>query len=550
MKKSSRLKNTTSKKRCSKGIISASIVASLFTSLSYAAQIPEGVELAKEQYLVRNNDADVATLDPPRAEGLPEMHVLRDLFEGLVIQDSDGNVIPGVATSWETSDNQTFTFQLREDAKWSDGTLITANDFVYSIKRAVNPEFGAENGWYYKMTQIKNMKNILAGEAAVDSLGVTAKGKHTIVFTLEQPVPYFVPMLAHSSFMPVPKHAIEEYGEEWLKPENLISNGAFTVEKRIINERIELVKNPNYWDHANTVIDKVTFLSIESQNSSLTRFKSGEIDITSDVPAQMAKALKSESEYTVTPLLCTEYYAFNTQRKPFDDARVRKAISYSVLRDVITNGVTQVGNLPAYTFTHKHVAGFKASAPEYSQWTQEQRNKKAKDLLNDAGYGKDNPLKFDLVYPSSDKNKSVAVAIASMLKKNLGIDVVLENQEWKAYLATRKAGEFDVLRASWCGDYNEPSTFLSLMTSGNSGNRAFFKNTTYDELIDQSLTAPSANARNKIYDQAEQVLATEMPLAPIYFHMQARMVRDNVGGFPVNNVEGRIYSKDLYIKAL
>ncbi|EJE4555199.1 ABC transporter substrate-binding protein [Vibrio parahaemolyticus] len=532
----------------------ALLISSLFTPFLSASVVadtlPNGVQLAAEQHLVRANDAEAATLDPAKAEGLPEMHVIRDLFEGLVIQDRDGNIIPGVAESWETKDNLTFVFHLRKDAKWSNGEPVTADDFVYSLRRAVDPKTASPNVWYLKLTKIKNIADVAEGKKPLDDLGIAAVDKYTLRFELDSQVPYFVAMTGHTSMMPVHQATVESRDKPWSDPDQFVSNGAFTLDKWVVNERIELVKNPNYWDSADMHLNKVTYIPFENQNASINRYAVGEVDITSDVPTHMAQKLKQDYKqaYTVVPLLCTYYYAFNTTRPPFDDARVRQAVSYSIMRDVITNGVTQVGNLPAYTFAHQYTAGFDATPPEYSNWSQQQRDEKARELLKEAGYGDGKPLDFKLLYNTSEANKSIAVAIASMLHKNLGANVELENQEWKSYLVARKQGNFDVMRASWCGDYNEASTFLSLLRSGSSGNFARYSSQAYDNAMNSALAATDEKARQGFYDQAEQLLAADMPIAPIYYYMQARLVRPTVGGFAKNNVEGRIYSKDLYIK--
>ncbi|EGQ8062876.1 ABC transporter substrate-binding protein [Vibrio parahaemolyticus] len=537
-------------KKHSTALLNSSLFT-LFLSASVVADtLPNGVPLAADQHLVRANDAEAATLDPAKAEGLPEMHVIRDLFEGLVIQDRDGNIIPGVAESWETKDNLTFVFHLRKDAKWSNGEPVTADDFVYSLRRAVDPKTASPNVWYLKLTKIKNIADVAEGKKPLDDLGIAAVDKYTLRFELDSQVPYFVAMTGHTSMMPVHQATVENRDKPWSDPDQFVSNGAFTLDKWVVNERIELVKNPNYWDSADTHLNKVTYIPFENQNASINRYAVGEVDITSDVPTHMAQKLKQDYKqaYTVVPLLCTYYYAFNTTRPPFDDARVRQAVSYSIMRDVITNGVTQVGNLPAYTFAHQYTAGFDATPPEYSNWSQQQRDEKARELLKEAGYGDGKPLDFKLLYNTSEANKSIAVAIASMLHKNLGANVELENQEWKSYLVARKQGNFDVMRASWCGDYNEASTFLSLLRSGSSGNFARYSSQAYDNAMNSALAATDEKARQGFYDQAEQLLAADMPIAPIYYYMQARLVRPTVGGFAKNNVEGRIYSKDLYIK--
>lgn len=537
-------------KKHSTALLISSLLTPFIAVAATADTLPAGTTLAKEQHLVRANDAEAATLDPAKAEGLPEMHILRDLFEGLVIQDRDGNITPGVAESWETEDNKTFVFHLRKDAKWSNGDPVTADDFVYALRRAVDPKTASPNVWYLKLTKINNIADVAEGKKPLDVLGVTAVDKHTLRFELDSKVPYFVAMTGHTSMMPVHKANLESSDKPWSDPKQFVGNGAFLLDEWVVNERVELKKNPNYWDSGDTHLNQVTYIPFENQNASINRYAVGEVDITSDVPTHMAQKLQKEYQqaYTAVPLLCTYYYAFNTTRAPFDDVRVRQAVSYSIMRDVVTNGVTQVGNLPAYTFAHEYTAGFDATQPEYSQWTQKQRDEKAQQLLKEAGYDASNPLDFKLLYNTSESNKSIAVAIASMLKNNLGAKVELENQEWKSYLVSRRQGDFDVMRASWCGDYNEASTFLSLLRSGSSGNFARYSSEAYDQAMESALSATSEQERQTFYDQAEQSLAVDMPIAPIYYYMQARLVRPTVGGFAKNNVEGRIYSKDLYIK--
>ncbi|KAB0301525.1 oligopeptide ABC transporter substrate-binding protein OppA [Vibrio fortis] len=537
-------------KKHSTALLISSLLTPFIAVTATADTLPAGTTLAKEQHLVRANDAEAATLDPAKAEGLPEMHILRDLFEGLVIQDRDGNITPGVAESWETEDNKTFVFHLRKDAKWSNGDPVTADDFVYALRRAVDPKTASPNVWYLKLTKINNIADVAEGKKPLDALGVTAVDKHTLRFELDSKVPYFVAMTGHTSMMPIHKANLESSDKPWSDPKQFVGNGAFLLDEWVVNERVELKKNPNYWDSDDTHLNQVTYIPFENQNASINRYAVGEVDITSDVPTHMAQKLQKEYQqaYTAVPLLCTYYYAFNTTRAPFDDVRVRQAVSYSIMRDVVTNGVTQVGNLPAYTFAHEYTAGFDATQPEYSQWTQKQRDEKAQQLLKEAGYDASNPLDFKLLYNTSESNKSIAVAIASMLKNNLGAKVELENQEWKSYLVSRRQGDFDVMRASWCGDYNEASTFLSLLRSGSSGNFARYSSEAYDQAIESALSATTEQERQTFYDQAEQSLAVDMPIAPIYYYMQARLVRPTVGGFAKNNVEGRIYSKDLYIK--
>ncbi len=533
--------------KCKKSIVALSLAALFTLPSAMAAKVPAGTVLAAKQELVRGNDAEAATLNPLKAEGMPEIHILRDLFEGLVIQDENGSVVPGVAERWDNQGNQVYTFHLRHNAKWSNGEPVTAQDFVYSLKTAVDPKTASPNAWYLKLTEIENANDIIEGNKPVDSLGVKALDEHTLQFTLAKPVPYFIAMTAHTVMMPINRKVVEQFGDEWTKPQNMVSNGAYKIQDWVINERLDMVRNDQYWDNQHTVMNKVTYIPFESQTSAMNRYLTGEVDITSDVPPPMVDKLKAEhpDAYKITPLLCTYYYAMNTQHKPYDDVRVRKAVSYSIMRDVVADKITK-GNVPAYTFAHQDVANFKATLPDYAKWTQQQRDQEAQKLLKQAGYDSNNPLTGNLVYNTSESHKAIAVGIASMLNKNLHAKVTLENQEWKSYLASRKQGSFDILRASWCGDYNEASTFLTLFTSGNDRNFAFYANPKYDEVIAKAQTAVDEKERNQYYNQAEQILAQDMPIAPIYYFMQSRLVKPNLQGYPMHNAEGRIYSKDLY----
>ncbi|HAS6305862.1 TPA: oligopeptide ABC transporter substrate-binding protein OppA [Vibrio vulnificus] len=522
------------------------------TSLSaFAANVPAGTKLAAKQELVRGNGTEVASLDPHKTEGVPESNVIRDLLEGLVNQDANGNVIPGVAESWETTDNQTFTFHLRKDAKWSNGDPVTAQDFVYSWQRAVDPATASPYSWYMEYTKMKNAKEIIAGAKDKSTLGAKALDDKTLVVELEAPVPYFVMMMGHTTTKPIHKATVEKFGDQWTKAENYVGNGAFVLDKWVVNERLELKRNAQYWDDKNTVLTKMTYLPIENQVAEMNRFLSGEIHITNELPLEHFKRLKKEHSESVQVKgdLCTYYYGFNNAKAPFDDVRVRKALSYAIDRDVISNAILGQGQKPAYFLTPEITAGFSPEMPAYGKMTQKERIAEAKKLLEEAGYSKANPLKFTLLYNTSENHKKIATAIQSMWKTGLGVDIALENQEWKTYLDTRRQGNFDVTRAGWCGDYNEASSFLTLMKSNNSSNDPKYQSEEYDAVMAKAIASTSEEERQKLYAEAEKLLARDMPIAPIYQYVKSRLVSPAVGGYPYNNAEDKIYAKDLYIKA-
>ncbi|ENM3887703.1 oligopeptide ABC transporter substrate-binding protein OppA [Vibrio metoecus] len=532
-------------------LLSAGLAVAATSFSSLAANVPAGTKLAPVQELVRGNGTEVASLDPHKTEGVPESNVIRDLLEGLVNQDANGNVVPGVAESWETTDNKTFTFHIRKEAKWSNGDPVTAQDFVYSFQRAVDPATASPYSWYMEYTKMINAKEIIAGEKDKSTLGVKAIDDKTLMFELESPVPYFVMMMGHTTVKPVHKATVEKYGEQWTKPEHFVGNGAYVLDKWVVNERLELKRNSQYWDDKNTVLNKVTYLPIENQVAEMNRFLSGEIQITNELPLEHFKRLKKEhpESVQVQGQLCTYYYGFNTAKAPFDDVRVRQALSYAIDRDVISDAILGQGQKPAYFLTPEITAGFSPEMPAYGKMTQKERVAEAKKLLEAAGYSKSNPLKFTLLYNTSENHKKIATAVQSMWKTTLGVDIALENQEWKTFLDTRRQGNFDATRAGWCGDYNEASSFLTLLMSSNSSNDSKYHSAEYDATLEKAMTSTSEEERQKLYADAEKLLARDMPIAPIYQYVRSRLVSPTVGGYPSNNAEDKIYMKDLYIKA-
>ena len=526
-----------------------SFAATSFTA--FAANVPEGTKLAAKQELVKGNGTEVASIDPHKTQGVPESNVIRDLLEGLVNQDADGNTIPGVAERWETTDNKTFIFHLRKDAKWSNGDPVTAEDFVYSFQRAVDPTTASPYSWYLDMTTMVNASDIIAGKKDKSTLGVKAIDENTLEIKLASSVPYFVMMMGHTTMKPVHKATVEEFGDQWTKPENFVGNGAFVMSKWVVNERIEMTPNKYYWDNAKTVLTKVTYLPLENYVAEMNRFLAGEIDMTYELPNEHFKRLQKEhaDSLAIKGDLCTYYYSLNTLKPPFDDVRVRKAVSYAIDRNVITKFLLGKGEKPAYGLTPEIVANFDPELPEYAKLTQKERDAKAKALLEEAGYNKSNPLKFSLLYNTSENHKKLAVAIGSMWKKTLGIEVTLENQEWKTYLETKNQGNFQVARASWCGDYNEASTFTSLMEGQNTTGGIHYKSDAYDKLTKQAIESTSETERQQLYYDQEKLLAEDMPIIPVYQYVKARLLNPHVGGYAKNNAEDKIYSKDLYIIA-
>ncbi|AWP32823.1 oligopeptide ABC transporter substrate-binding protein OppA [Pantoea vagans] len=528
----------------------AAISLSSILTPAIAANPPAGAQLAEQQQIVRHIKDEPASLDPLKAVGLPEIQVIRDLFEGLTNQDAQGKIVPGVAQSWSSSDNKTWVFTLRNNARWSNGEPVTAQDFVYSWQRLVDPKNSSGSAGFAGLSGIENAAAITKGEMTPDKLGVTAQSKTQLKVTLDRPVPWFPALVANVALFPVPQKVIAQQRDSWTAPGKLVGNGAYQLSERVVNEKIVLTRNPHYWDDAHSVLTKVTFVPINEESSATKRYRANDIDITESFPKNMYALLKKTlpGEVYTPDQLGTYYYAFNTQKGPTADVRVRKALSWSIDRNVIADKVLGTGEKPAWHFTPDVTASFKPLPTFMQQHDQNALNAQAKSLLAAAGYGPGKPLKLKLLYNTSESHQKIAIAVASMWKKNLGVDVTLENQEWKTYIDSRNSGNFDVIRASWVGDYNEPSTFLNLLTSGSSSNIARFNNADYDAVVAKASRETSEQARNSDYNRAEQILAEQAPIAPIYQYTNGRLIKPWVKGYPITNPEDVAYSRELWIE--
>lgn len=528
--------------------LSALLLSTILAVPAIAAEVPEGTNLAENQTFTYRVLDEFSSFDPQVVEDVEGANVVRDLFEGLYNQDAAGNNVPGVALSHTVSeDNKTYTFTLRDNAKWSDGTPVTAGDFVYAWQRAVDPELASPYAWYMELMSIENGAEIIAGEKPVTDLGVSAPDDHTLVVQLTQPLPYFDKMVSHATTFPSPKWVIEEHGAEWTRPENMVSNGAYQLTEHVLKERSVRERNPMYWDNDATVLDKVVTLNIGDEAQGLTRWRAGEVDKT-EIPAGQYPTLKEEfpDEAYALPRLCNYYFSFNMESGPeaFQDVRVRQALSMALDRNVIVDQVLQGGQFPAYTFTPAATANFAVPDVDYAGMTQAERDAKAVELLAEAGYGEGGePLSFTYLYNTSESHRQVAIVATQMWKQKLGVEVELANQEWKVFLETRGNQGFDMARGAWCGDYNEASTFLDLMTTPSGYNDGKYSNARVDELM---TSARSSSDTQPLYTEVEQILAAEMPVIPVYHYSTNMMLDSAIQGWPVDNVEQTWYSKDLY----
>lgn len=529
---------------------SALLIASTGTLFAngHATHPETGETLASDQSFTYRVGDESPSIDPGLAEDTDGADVVRDLFEGLYNQDAGGNLIPGVALSHEVSDDGlVYTFTLRDNAKWSNGDPVIAGDFVYAWQRAASPELASPYSWYIDLMSIENGGAVIAGDMDPSELGATAIDDKTLEVRLTQPLPYFPQMVTHGTTFPVHQATIEEFGSDWVLPENMVSNGAYVMTEFVPQERLVRERNLMYWDNENTILEKVTKLVIADESVALTRYLAGELDRT-DIPDGQFPRLSQEypDQANSVPRACSYYYMFNLRDgapEELQDPNVRKALSLAIDRDILVENVLAAGQKAAYTFTHWATAGFETPDIPMATMTQADRNTMAQELLAEAGYGSENPLSIDLVYNTDDSHRSIAIAISQMWKQTLGVETTLANQEWQTFLEARSNGDFDVARGGWCADYNEASTFLDLMQSQSGYNDSKYNNPDVDALLAEAKTSDNPQAN---YDQVEEFIAQDTPIIPIYHYAADYMYTENLEGWPFENFEQNWYSKDLY----
>ena len=508
-----------------------------------------GQELSPTQVFRKNNGTEPGTLDPHRAEGVPASNVLRDLFEGLVMEDPAGAYISGAAESWSLSeDAKTYVFKMRENGKWSNGDVVTAEDFVYGLRRSVDP--ATLSNYSSMLYPIKNARDIVLGKRSSETLGVRANGPTTLIIELEEPTPYFLSLLTHSTTYATHRPSVEKFGARFTRPGNLVGNGAFKLEEWRVQSHIKLVRNTEYWDNKNTTLEEVYYYPIDDVNSSFKRYRAQELDFTETVLAEQLPWIRQclPGDLKISPYFGSYYYGFNNTQPPFKNKpKLRTALSMAVDRNVITDIILGAGQIPAYSLVPS-VKTFKAVPANWSQWTQEQRNQEAQRLYSEAGFSKEKPLEVEILYNTSDNHKRIALAIAAMWKQTLGVKTTLRNQEWKVFLETRRLKQgTQVYRAGWIGDYDDPYTFSQLLHSENEMNHPGYSSEEYDELINLAATKNAGESRLDVLRQAEKAMLEDMPIIPIYFYVSQHLIKPRVSGLE-GNVMDHHYSK--YVRIL
>ena len=524
----------------------------LFISLTGCGSGESNISLGNRTgILYWGNGTEPASLDPHIATGVPEHHIMSSVMEGLVLKDRRSlEPRPGVAESWTISDDgRVYTFKLRDDARWSNGDPHIANDYVWSWWRALQPALG--NQYAYMLFPIKNAKRYYDRETEdFGDVGVKALDQRTLQVTLTNPTPYFLQLLDHYSLFPVHQATIEKFGNadqrgtRWSYEGNLVSNGPFKLDEWKINRHITVTRNLHYWDNDNVALNGIVFKPVENTVTEERMFRAGQLHVTSSVPADKISTYRksNSTELKIAPYLGTYFYRLNIKTPQLQDRRVRRALGMAIDREKLVENITKGGQIPAYTMTPPGTMGY------YPKSTLAFDPEGAKNLLSEAGYpnGEGFPA-IEILYNTNEGHRKIAVALQEMWKEYLNIDIKLLNQEWKVYLATESAGDYQISRGGWIGDYVDPNNFLDMFLCGGGNNRTGWCNEEYDRLILE--VAPSQSSHEErlaVFQQAETMLLDDMPIIPVYTYTSLKLVDSSVENLDGNIMNQAMY-KDIYL---
>lgn len=485
------------------------------------------------------NGAEPQGMDPHVVTGVPESNIINAIFEGLVYKDASTlEVQPGVAESWEISDDgRIYTFNIRRDAKWSNGDSLTAQDFVWSWWRGLQPALGSQ--YVFMFFPIKNAEAFFRGEVTdFDKVGVKAIDDYTLQVELNNPTPYFLQLMDHHSTFPVHRATIEKFGEAWesytgwTRPQNIVSNGPFKMDSWQLNRNVKVSPNPHYWDHDRIKLNGIVFYSTELSTTEERMFRAGQLHYTNESLIDRIPYYRENypERLQIAPYVGTYLYRLNTEVEGLDDPRVRRALAMTIDRDRLVTNVLNDIFTPAYSITPPGLLGYQP--PKLFDYDPEG----GRTLLAEAGYpnGEGFPS-FELQYNTSEQHRKVAIAVQQMWNKELNIQVNLQNKDWKVYLDDENTGNFQISRGGWIADYVDPNSFLDLWITGSELNRTNWGNSEYDELVLR--TAPEAKTREErfaAFYEAESIILKDMPFIPIYTYSSHHFRHPSLIGLPPN----------------
>ena len=509
------------------------VVLLLLCSAGAIAQSPAVAQLE------RGNGPEPSTLDAHRCQEVACGNVLRDLYEGLVTEDAAGRLIPGMAERWYVSpDGRTWTFHLREGLHWSNGKPLDAPQIVASFQRAFSPKTAAPFAELFDA--LHNAQAVQAGDVPPTRLGVCAADARTVVFTLDRSAALPALLTLPIAF-PVYLPAVEEFGAQHTRPGRLVSNGAYQLRAWTPQANLVVEQNPRFHDAGNVAIPRVRYQVTEDAAAELQRFAAGDLHITETIPPQPIDALRKRygDQLRIAPYVGAFWLGMNLTQPPFkDNPALREALSLAVDRDILTRHVTGLGEQPAYGVVPTGIPGYTGATTTWATDTQAQREARARALYRAAGYSKDNPLVLELRYNTSTPHRRMALAVASMWRDVLGVQVRLRNEEWKVFVQNRKQRAItQVFRGGWVGDVVDARNFLAAFGSDGPLNWVGFDDAGFRERLAKADAAKTEAARNAWLRAAEQNLLNAHALVPLYFYTSKHLVRPEVAGFEPNPLD-------------
>jgi oligopeptide transport system substrate-binding protein len=504
----------------------------LFGCSSSLSPVDDGLE---KQIFHFGNGSEPQGIDPHIVTGVPEHHILISLCEGLTIPNpfGDGN-LPGAAESWDISDDgKEYIFNLRRNALWSDGSKVTADDFVWSWKRILTASLGSQYpDMLYYLEGAYEYHNGITDD--FETVGIKALDSYTLKVNLKAPTPFFLGLLSHYSTWPVHKDTVLKFGTiddrngEWTRPGNFVCNGPFNLKSWELNNRIIVEKSPTYWDSSTVRLNEIHYYPVSNVMTEDRMFRAGQLHVTSSLPSQKCPIYLEENnpDLRIDPYMGTYFYRLNTNNPFLSDVKVRKALAYAIDRKLLVEKVIKCGQIPAYSFTPPGSNGYEpdTSIPFNPEL--------AKSLLNEAGFNDVNKLpKLEILFNTNEDHRKVALAIQQMWQQNLGIEVELVNQDWKVYLSREMVGDFQVSRAGWIGDYEDPNTFLDLMRPNRGNNKTGWENYEFDNLVMKANSTINQSERYELLNEAEKILIDSMPIIPLYTYVRSYQLSPDVKGY-------------------
>jgi oligopeptide transport system substrate-binding protein len=496
--------------------------------------------------LNRGNGAELKSLDPHYIDMTSEANVLGDILVGLATENAAGDPIPGAATSWEASpDGLTWTFHIR-DHQWSDGVPVTAHDFVYAYRRLLEPQRAAP--YAYNIWVIKNAKAINQGKLPGTALGAEAPDDKTLVLHLEHPAPYLPQLLMHQTMFPVPRHAVEKFGDAWSQPKNYVANGPYIPKTWIPNDHLTLVKNPRFYDAKDVRIEVVNYYPTVDSQAALKQMRAGELDIQNPLPATEIIWLRKHMPHTLqmADYLGVTYMLVNFKRPPFNDPRMREALSLAFNREAMTGKVMRLGERPAYAFVPPGVANYPGTAHlSFRDMPYEARIKKARALMAEMGYGPNKHFHTTYRATTSPDGGRTAAALQAMLRA-IYVDIDIVRTDSPMLYRSLQVHDFDTSFAAWIADFNDASNFLDLLVTGSGNNYGRYSNPAFDDLIHQAQNERDAAKRGALLNQAEQLALNDNAIIPVLFMKTRDLVQPYVRGW-VPNIRDFNRSRWLWI---